>query len=92
MAHDYEAGAAAFGAVLRGDNERITVGAGSNVQENSVLHTDMGSPLTIGTDCTIGHNAIIRTSAFIEHCGLPTLSGQAPLNSAEASGMALSCS
>ena len=49
-----------FGAVLRGDNERITVGAGSNVQENSVLHTDMGFPLTIGTDCTIGHRAMLH--------------------------------
>jgi len=49
-----------FGAVLRGDNERITVGAGSNVQENSVLHTDIGSPLTIGTDCTIGHKAMLH--------------------------------
>lgn len=44
-----------FGAVLRGDNERITVGAGSNVQENCVLHTDMGFPLDIGAGCTIGH-------------------------------------
>jgi len=49
-----------FGAVLRGDNERITVGAGSNVQENSVLHTDMGYPLTIGPDCTIGHKAMLH--------------------------------
>ena len=49
-----------FGATLRGDNERITVGAGSNVQENCVLHTDMGFPLTIGADCTIGHRAILH--------------------------------
>lgn len=49
-----------FGAVLRGDNERITVGPGSNVQENSVLHTDMGSPLVIGGDCTIGHKAMLH--------------------------------
>ena len=49
-----------FGAVLRGDNEMITVGAGSNVQENSVLHTDMGFPLTIGADCTIGHKAMLH--------------------------------
>jgi carbonic anhydrase/acetyltransferase-like protein (isoleucine patch superfamily) len=49
-----------FGAVLRGDNEMITVGAGSNVQENSVLHTDMGFPLTIGAGCTIGHKAILH--------------------------------
>lgn len=49
-----------FGAVLRGDNERITIGAGSNVQENCVLHTDMGFPLTVGTGCTIGHAAILH--------------------------------
>ena len=49
-----------FGAVLRGDNEPIVVGAGSNVQENSVLHTDMGYPLTIGANCTIGHKAMLH--------------------------------
>jgi carbonic anhydrase/acetyltransferase-like protein (isoleucine patch superfamily) len=49
-----------FGAVLRGDNEWITVGQGSNVQEGCVLHTDMGAPLTIGTNCTIGHKAILH--------------------------------
>jgi carbonic anhydrase/acetyltransferase-like protein (isoleucine patch superfamily) len=56
-----EAGASIwFGAVLRGDNEEIRVGAGSNVQENSVLHTDMGYPLTIGVNCTIGHKAMVH--------------------------------
>jgi carbonic anhydrase/acetyltransferase-like protein (isoleucine patch superfamily) len=49
-----------FGAVLRGDNEWIIVGQGSNVQEGCVLHTDMGAPLTIGTNCTIGHKAILH--------------------------------
>ena len=49
-----------FGAVLRGDNERITVGARSNIQEHAVLHTDMGFPLTIGEVCTIGHRAILH--------------------------------
>ncbi len=49
-----------FGAVLRGDNELIRVGAGSNIQEGSVLHTDMGFPLTIGTGCTIGHMAMLH--------------------------------
>lgn len=49
-----------FGAVLRGDNEAITVGAGSNVQDGCVLHTDMGYPLTIGRNCTIGHKAILH--------------------------------
>lgn len=49
-----------FGCTLRGDNEYITVGQGSNVQENCVLHTDMGYPLTIGRDCTIGHKAMLH--------------------------------
>ena len=49
-----------FGAILRGDNERISVGQGSNVQENSVLHTDMGFPLTIGAGCTIGHRVMLH--------------------------------
>ena len=49
-----------FGCTLRGDNERITVGAGSNVQENCVLHTDMGYPLIIGAGCTIGHKAMLH--------------------------------
>lgn len=49
-----------FNAVLRGDNERITVGRGSNVQDGSVLHTDPGFPLTIGADCTIGHKALLH--------------------------------
>jgi carbonic anhydrase/acetyltransferase-like protein (isoleucine patch superfamily) len=49
-----------FGAVLRGDNEAIVVGEGSNVQENAVLHTDMGYPLTIGAQCTIGHKAMLH--------------------------------
>jgi carbonic anhydrase/acetyltransferase-like protein (isoleucine patch superfamily) len=49
-----------FGATLRGDNEWITIGARSNVQENSVLHTDLGCPLDIGADCTIGHAAILH--------------------------------
>lgn len=49
-----------FGVTLRGDNEDIVLGEGSNIQENSVLHTDMGYPLTIGRNCTIGHKAMIH--------------------------------
>jgi carbonic anhydrase/acetyltransferase-like protein (isoleucine patch superfamily) len=49
-----------FGATLRGDNEPINVGARSNVQDGCVFHTDMGYPLTIGADCTVGHNAILH--------------------------------
>ena len=49
-----------FGAVLRGDNEWIEIGEGSNVQDNSTGHTDMGFPLTIGKNCTVGHNVILH--------------------------------
>jgi carbonic anhydrase/acetyltransferase-like protein (isoleucine patch superfamily) len=49
-----------WGAVLRGDNEWIEVGAGSNVQDGCVLHTDMGFPMTIGAGCTVGHKAILH--------------------------------
>ena len=49
-----------FGATLRGDNDPIIVGRGSNVQENCVLHTDIGFPLAIGADCTIGHKAMLH--------------------------------
>jgi len=49
-----------FGAVLRGDNEAIVLGSRSNIQENSVLHTDPGYPLTIGEGCTIGHKAMLH--------------------------------
>jgi carbonic anhydrase/acetyltransferase-like protein (isoleucine patch superfamily) len=49
-----------FGAVLRGDNEWIEVGEGSNVQDGSTCHTDLGFPLTIGRNCTVGHNVILH--------------------------------
>lgn len=49
-----------FNCVLRGDNEWITVGARTNIQDNSILHTDMGYPLVIGADCTIGHNVVLH--------------------------------
>lgn len=49
-----------FGAALRGDNEQIRIGQGTNVQENAVLHTDMGYPLVIGANCTIGHKAMLH--------------------------------
>ena len=49
-----------FGCTLRGDNEEIRVGAGSNVQESTVMHTDIGFPLTIGAGCTIGHKAMLH--------------------------------
>ena len=49
-----------WGAVVRGDNELITIGQGSNVQDGCVLHTDPGYPLTIGKDVTIGHLAMLH--------------------------------
>ena len=49
-----------FGVVARGDNEAITIGARSNVQDNCVLHTDIGYPLSIGEGCTIGHKAMLH--------------------------------
>eukprot|EP01030_Chromulinospumella_sphaerica_P006265 gene6265-6125_t len=49
-----------FNAVLRGDNELILIGKDSNVQDGTVMHTDMGYPLTIGTGVTIGHNAMLH--------------------------------
>lgn len=49
-----------FGSTLRGDNEEIRVGAGSNVQENCVFHTDPGYALRIGANCTIGHKAMLH--------------------------------
>ncbi|MEM9811489.1 MAG: gamma carbonic anhydrase family protein [Pseudomonadota bacterium] len=49
-----------FNAVLRGDCEDIVIGAGSNVQDGAVLHTDPGYPLHVGADCTVGHQAILH--------------------------------
>lgn len=49
-----------FGVVIRGDNDQITVGESSNVQDNSVLHTDGGIPLTIGKGVTVGHQAMLH--------------------------------
>jgi carbonic anhydrase/acetyltransferase-like protein (isoleucine patch superfamily) len=55
-----EAASVWFGCILRGDNEEIVIGAGTNVQENTVMHTDMGYPLVIGAGCTIGHKAMLH--------------------------------
>ena len=49
-----------FGAVIRGDNTAIPIGARTNVQEGAMLHSDPGAPLTVGEDCTIGHHAILH--------------------------------
>ena len=49
-----------FGAVIRGDNELITIGENSNVQDGAVMHTDPGLPLTVGRNCTVGHMAMLH--------------------------------
>lgn len=49
-----------FGAVIRADNTQISIGDGTNVQDGALLHSDVGSPLIIGNDCTIGHQAILH--------------------------------
>lgn len=57
-----------FNAVIRGDNELITVGENSNVQDGSVLHTDPGYPLTIGKDVTIGHMVMLHGCTIGDNC------------------------
>jgi len=49
-----------FGAVLRGDNDPITIGSGTNVQDGAILHTDEGIPLTVGDNVSIGHQAMLH--------------------------------
>ncbi|MEI5679738.1 gamma carbonic anhydrase family protein [Mesorhizobium sp. CGMCC 1.15528] len=49
-----------FGTVIRGDNDPIVIGADTNIQEHTVMHTDVGFPLTIGNGCTIGHRAMLH--------------------------------
>src|SRR3974390_2863252 len=49
-----------WGSVLRGDNEWIELGERSQVQDNVILHTDPGFPISIGTDCVIGHNVVLH--------------------------------
>ncbi len=51
-----------FGAVLRGDNDWITIGENSNVQDNSVIHTDPGLPVTLGSNVTVGHKVILHST------------------------------
>ena len=49
-----------FGAVVRGDTDTITIGKGSNIQDNSVLHADIGTPLVIGANVTVGHQVVLH--------------------------------
>jgi carbonic anhydrase/acetyltransferase-like protein (isoleucine patch superfamily) len=55
-----------FCSTVRGDNERIVIGAGSNVQDGCIMHTDPGFPLTIGPHCTIGHGVILHGCTIAE--------------------------
>ncbi|MDQ0989622.1 gamma carbonic anhydrase family protein [Streptomyces sp. V3I7] len=57
-----------YGAVVRGDVERITVGAGSNVQDNVTLHADPGFPVTIGERVSVGHNAVVHGATVEDDC------------------------
>ena len=56
-----------FGAVLRGDNEWITIGPDSNVQDHSIIHADPGQPVTIGRGVTIGHRVIVHSAVVGDH-------------------------
>lgn len=57
-----------FGAIVRADNGPIHIGARSNVQDGAVLHSDPGSPLTIGADCTVGHRAVLHGCTIEDGC------------------------
>ncbi len=56
-----------YGAVLRGDGEPITIGAGTNVQDNCVFHTDLGFPVTVGEGVSVGHGAIVHGATIGDH-------------------------
>ncbi|WP_326654328.1 gamma carbonic anhydrase family protein [Streptomyces anthocyanicus] len=57
-----------YGAVLRGDVERISVGADSNIQDNCTLHADPGFPVTVGERVSIGHNAVVHGATVEDDC------------------------
>ena len=57
-----------FGAVLRGDMDRIVLGTGSNLQDNVVVHTDLGMPAIIGADVSVGHNATVHACTVQDEC------------------------
>lgn len=57
-----------YGAVLRGDEADITIGRGTNIQDNAVAHCDPGEPLVVGEDCTIGHGAILHGLRIGNRC------------------------
>ncbi|QTE30931.1 gamma carbonic anhydrase family protein [Pengzhenrongella sicca] len=57
-----------FGAVLRGDIDEIVLGAGSNIQDNAVLHTELGSPAVIGAGVSVGHGAVVHGCTVEDGC------------------------
>ena len=57
-----------FGAVLRGDIDRISIGAGSNIQDGSVCHADPGRPLLVGEHVTVGHMVMLHGCTIGDHC------------------------
>jgi carbonic anhydrase/acetyltransferase-like protein (isoleucine patch superfamily) len=57
-----------YGAVLRGDMEPIRIGANTNIQDNSTVHTDPGYPTMVGGGVTVGHNAVIHGCVIEDHC------------------------
>jgi len=57
-----------FGAVLRADVDKITIGNGSNVQDNAVIHESAGKPVTIGKNVSIGHGAIVHGATIEDDC------------------------
>ena len=61
-----------FGAVLRGDNDWIIVGENSNIQDNSVLHTDAGIPINIGKNVTVGHSVTLHGCTISDNCIIGT--------------------
>ena len=56
------------GVVIRGDNDSITIGNGSNVQDGTIMHTDPGFPLTVGDNVTIGHQAMLHGCTIADGC------------------------
>ena len=56
------------GAVLRGDNEPMEIGAGTNIQDGAVLHSDPGFPLMVGANCTVGHKAMLHGCTIADDC------------------------
>ena len=57
-----------FGTVVRGDNQKITIGYGTNIQDNSTLHCNRYDPLTVGNRVTIGHNVVLHSCTIGDNC------------------------